>query len=144
MESSYKIIDMKTAGPGFEQYKALVLATWLRGLRHGSEFFELTDPKTYYTVYSKVILGLLKRPDCRARLAVLSDEPDVVIGYSIFEGKTLHFIFVRRGGKGKETGRRQGIGTSLYPQGVETFTHLTKIWKAIWKKKYKDLKFNPF
>ncbi len=144
MENSYKILEMKTAGPAFEQYKPLVLATWLRGLRHGSDFFELTDPKTYYSVYSKTILGLLKRPEARARLAVLSDEPDTVIGYSVYESKTLHFIYVRKGGKKEESGRRHGIGTALYPAGVEVFTHLTKIGKAIWRKKYKDLKFNPF
>lgn len=144
MESSYKIVEIKTAGPAFEQYKPLVLATWLRSLKYGSDFFELADNRSYFTTYSKVILNLLKRPECRGRIAVLSSEPDVAIGYSIYEGKVLHFIFVRRGGKGEESGRKQGIGTELMPQGIEVFTHVTKVGKAIWKKKYKDLKFNPF
>ncbi len=144
MENSYKVIEMKTAGPAFEQYKPLILATWLRGLRHGNEFFGLADPQAYFTNYSKIILSLLKRPECRARLAVLADEPDTVIGWVIFEGKVLHFIFVKRGGKGELNGRRQGVATSIYPEGVEIFTHITKVGRSIWKQKFKEVKFNPF
>ena len=144
MENSYKIIEMKTASPAFDNYKALVLATWLRGLKHGNEFFDLADSKTYYTVYSKILLALFKRPECRVRLAVLTDDEDVAIGYSIYEGKVLHFIFVRAGGKKEESGRRQGIGTALFPPGMEVITHYTRIGKSIWKKNYKELKFNPF
>ncbi len=145
MENSYKIIEMKTAGPAFEQYKPLILATWLRGLKHGDEFFSLVDPKAYYSVYSRVILTLLKRPECRARLAVIADEPDTVIAWTVFEGNALHFIFVKRGGKGELAGRGRGIATSIFPEGVDTFTHITKIGKSIWRnKKYKELKFNPF
>ncbi len=144
MENSYKIIEMKTAGPAFEQYKPLVLATWLRGLKHGDEFFCLVDPEAYYTIYSKVILSLLKRPECRARLAVMADDSDTAIAWTVYEGKVLHFIFVKRGGSGELTGRRQGIATSIFPDGVDTFTHITKVGKSIWLKKFKDLKFNPF
>lgn len=144
MENSYKLIEIKTAGPAFEQYKPLVLATWLRGLKHGDEFFTYVESQAYFSVYSKVILALLKRENCRARLAVIADEPDTVIGWSVFEGKVLHFIFVRRGGKGDEGGRRQGIGTSLFPEGAEIFTHLTKVGRSIWLEKYPNLKFNPF
>lgn len=144
MENSYSIIEMKTAGPLFEPYKALVLATWLNSMKHGNDFFGLADSKTYYEVYSKVILSLLKRSETRARLAVLSDDKDVVVGWTVFDGKVLHFIYVIRGGKEEEGGRHQGIATSIFPEGVEMFTHITKIGKAIWKKKYKELKFNPF
>jgi hypothetical protein len=144
MENSYKVIEIPTAGAQFDQYKALVLATWIQSLRFENDFFQLIDKKTYFTVYSKVIMGILKRENARARLAVLVDDPDIVVGWTVFEGNCLHFIYVIRGGKGKESGRHQGIATAIYPKGVEVFTHITKIGKSIWKKKLKRLKFNPF
>lgn len=71
-------------------------------------------------------------------LAVLTDDTDVVLGWSVYEGSILHFVFVKR------DARKQGIGTELIPKNAEVITHLTKSGKAIWKKKHQYLKFNPF
>jgi hypothetical protein len=143
MENSYTIVELKSAHPTFEQYRALVIATWLQSLKHGSEFFELVDKKCFFDVYPKVIASLLKRPDCTIRLAVLSDDHDVAIGWSAFEGQVLHFVYVRRGEK-NASGRKQGIGTALIPKGLKVTTHMTKIGKAIWHNKYPNVIFNPF
>lgn len=138
MESSYKLIEFSGSDEAFEQYKALVLATWLRGLKYGSDFFEMVDNEAYFTVYSKVILNLLKRPSTRVKLAVLSDEPDTVVGWSVFDGKVVHFVFVRT------KARKQGIAKSLVPQEIDVVTHVTRIGKSIMKKNLSKTKFNPF
>lgn len=137
-EANYKIIELKGTDPAFEEYFAFIMAFWLRGLKFGSEFFRAVDSLTYFQVYSKVIKALLKRPDCIVRLAVLADEPDTAIGWSVSEGKVLHFVYVKR------EARRQGVGMALLPKSFETATHMTKIGKSIWKAKFKHVKFNPF
>ena len=138
MDASYIVKEFKGSDPAFEQYKALVLATWLRGLKHGSSFFQDVDSKTLFAVYSKVITSLLRRPECTIKIAVLTDAHDVAIGWSASEGTVLHYIFVR------PQGRKQGIGRSLMPKKVEVITHLTKTGKSLWKKKLEHAKFNPF
>lgn len=136
--SSYKVIEMRSVSPEFEPYKALVLACWLRGLQHGSQFFKLIDSKTYWEVYAKVILNLLRRPECMVRIAVLEDEPDTAIGWSAFEGGAVHFVYVRK------SARRIGVARELTPKDIRIFTHMTAVGNSIWKKKFKQVKFNPF
>lgn len=138
MENSYIIKEFKGQDPYFENYKPLVLATWLRGLKHGCDFFSMTDSKAFFSVYSKVILNLIKRPECVVRVAVLSDDPDIAVGWSVFEGGVVHFVYVR------PEGRRHGIGSSLLPKKFDTISHITKVGKAIWKKKFQHVIFNPF
>lgn len=142
MESTYVIRELKGADPALEQYKALILATWLRSLKHGSEFFGMVDGKTFFEVYRRVVMALLNRSTASVRLAVLGDDHDVVVGWSVFEGKVLHFVYVRPGEKNMSP-RRHGIGTALVPKDFEVITHMTRIGKSIWKK-YPEVKFNPF
>lgn len=137
-ESNYTVLEMKSLSPEFMPYKALVIAFWLRCLRQGSEFFSMTDPEIYYKAYSRVITSLLARPETTVRVAVLSDDHDVAAGWSVFEGGVLHFVFV------KKEARKSGVGRALLPKGIHTFTHMTKMGRTIWKKKFKTVKFNPF
>lgn len=138
MESSYTIRQFTGSDPELEQYKAVVLATWLRSLRHGNPFFRDADAKTYWTIYSKVIMALMRRPECVVRVAVLSDEPDVVIGWSAVERNVLHFVYV------KHQGRKRGIARSLIPEQIAVITHLTKTGRSLWQKKLSKAIFNPF
>ncbi len=140
MESSYVVREFRGTDPAFDQYRALVLATWLRGLKHGSDFFSMVDSKTFFQVYSRTVLLLLRRPDCKIRIAVLSSDPDVAVGWSAFEAGVLHFVYVR------PQGRRQGIARSLLPPlaKIEVVSHMTKTGKSLWKKKLEHAKFNPF
>lgn len=138
MENSYIVKELSGTDPAFDQYKSLVLATWLRALKHGNEFFREADAKTYWAVYSKVILALLRRPTCVVRLAVMSDDHDCTVGWSVTEGTVLHFVFV------KHQGRKQGIARSLVPKNITVITHITKTGKSLWKKKLEKAIFNPF
>ncbi len=72
------------------------------------------------------------------KLAVLTDDRDVVLGFSVSRGKVLDYVHVQK------DLRKQGIGTALIPLGIDTITHLTKSALPIWGSKYGSWKFNPF
>ncbi len=74
------------------------------------------------------------------RLAVLSDDPDVVLGFSVSREDVLDYVYVHK------DQRRLGIARKLLPPHFTTFSHITLTAMEIWHKnpKYKQLKFNPF
>jgi GNAT superfamily N-acetyltransferase len=137
MESSYTIINY-LASNFPEAYKSLVFSKWLRSLRFGNDYFRLIDSDAYYTIYHKYIELLLNRPNTIIRFAVLSDDKDVVLGWSLIEGVTLHYVYVHK------DNRKQGIGTNLISPELKYITHITKDGIAFWTSKLPEAKFNPF
>ena len=121
-----------------EEYQNVVLARWLRTLRFGNEYFKLIDKNVYFTTYNEYIKSILVRPTVSIKLAVLTEDPDVVLGWSVSEGKTLHYVHVQK------DQRSQGIGLSLIPTDTDTFTHLTKAGALLWTSKFPAAIFNPF
>lgn len=136
-EASYKIIAF--IGPRLSQeYKGVIYAKWLRTLRYGNDYFKLIDAKDYFENYGRYLDFILQKPSTIVRLAVLSDDTDVVLGFSVSEGYTLHYCYVQR------DVRKNGIGMSLMNFGVKQITHVTKIGLEVWNKKFPKAKFNPF
>ncbi len=123
-----------------EQYTAMIFSKWLRSLRFGNTLFRSMDSDAYYRNYHVYIENLLKKPDSIVRLAVLSDDHDVVLGFSVSREDVLDYIHVHY------DYRKIGVGSALVPEGITTFTHITLIGIDIWhnKSKYKNWKFNPF
>jgi hypothetical protein len=119
------------------QYRNLIFSKWLRSLKFGNDYFRLIDNDAYYASYNTYIDSLLKRPSALVKLAVLADDHDVVLGFSLCEGPTLHYVHVHR------DQRKQGIARSLLPTPFESFTHVTKTWLSMWPKFPKTI-FNPF
>lgn len=115
-----------------------IFATWLQGLWHGNDWFREIDHDTYFSTYRKIIQSLLKRPSVSIKIACLKDDPSVILSYAVSEGETLHFIFT------KEAWRKNGIATMLIPKNLSWVTHLTPAARAILRKKYPNVKFNPF
>lgn len=113
---------------------SLVYSTWLRGLYYGNDFFKKIDKDAFFDIYPKVITKLVA--DSTAVAACLSDDEDVVIGYAVYQGAILHWVYV------KEAFRKQGIATSMLPDSLKVVTHLTKSGDFIRLKK--GLKFIPF
>lgn len=121
-----------------EDKRGLIFSKWLRSLRHGNDYFKLIEPKAYYLTYHRYIEALLERGDAMVRLAVLTEDPDVVLGFSVSRGRTLDYVHVHK------DQRRQGIGTRLVPPGIDTMSHVTRTGLSIWANKYGHWKFNPF
>jgi hypothetical protein len=138
--ASYKILSI--SGPWTEwvlgPYINLIYSKWLRSFRYGNDYIKLTDSESYYVNYHRYITTLLQKPETTIRLAVLTDDADVVLGFSVSRGNILDYVHVHK------DNRRIGIGTKLIPPGIDTFTHCTKTWLSIWNDKYKDWKFNLF
>ncbi len=135
--TSYSVISY--AGSFLPQeFRALVFAKWLRSLRHSNDYFKLMDAGAYYSAYHGYVASILAKLDTRVRLAVLTDDRDVVLGFSVARGKVLDYVHVQK------DQRKQGIGTALIPDGIETITHVTRFSLPIWGSKYGSWKFNPF
>lgn len=111
---------------------------WLTSFRHGNDYMKLTDSESYYDAYGSYIAGVLNQGTTKVRLAVLSDDPDVALGFSVAAEDVLHYVYV-----GLDY-RKQGIGRSLVPQGIREITHLTRIGLELWPKKLKHTIFQPF
>lgn len=137
LKSSYSVVPYQGQSLP-ESYKNLVYAKWLRSLRYGNDYFKLIDSDSYFKAYHKYIEHLLSRPSLIVRFAVLTEDPDVVLGFSVSEGTTLHYVHVHM------DNRRLGIGRSLVPFEVKTITHITKIGLSIWNAKMPHAVFNPF
>lgn len=112
-----------------------ILATWLKGLYHGNSWFKQIDPTIFMNKYQKVVFQILNDPHTEVRLAVLKDEPSVILGYSVLGPRTIHWVFV------KKSWRKVGIARALCPEEVDTCTHLTDVGRSL---KPKNMKFDPF
>lgn len=132
---SVKVFNGK---PPTENYRNFILSKWLRSFRFGNEFIRLTRSSSYYPKYGDYIKSILDSPLVSTRLAVLSDEPDVALGFSVVSGETLHYVYV-----GVDY-RLQGIGRRLIPIEIKEFTHITKKWMLIWATKFPNSEFDPF
>ncbi len=104
--------------------RAFILATWLRGLYHGDSWFSKVPRDIFMQAYHAGLERLLSLPTTFIRLAVLEDEPDVVLGYAVFtavdDSIVLHWVYT------KKPFRQAGIARSLVPSGIAFVTHLTK------------------
>jgi len=145
---TYKIVTYKAVNLP-PQYINLVLSKFLRSLRYGNEYFKLIDKNSYFSVYDAYFKVLMSRPEAIIKLAVLSDDEDVVLGWSLTEPNKLHYVYVN------STHRKLGIGKELTRESFNTITHLTTIGLSIWGNKYNNdpsrevpgktlVVFNPF
>lgn len=117
----------------------LILATWVHGLYHGNErdSWISSIPEDVFNVhYRNILEKIIILPHVEMRIATVKDEPDVILGYSVFTKDTLHWIYV------KKPWRLIGIARDLYPKGIKYTTHLTELGRAL-RPKYK-LIFDPF
>lgn len=135
--SSYRVLTYSALELP-QAYEGLIYAKWLRSLRYGNDFFRLVYPGAYWKAYRLYLENILRKPDCRISLAVLSDDHDVVLGFSVSRDKILDYIYVFN------PQRKQGIGKALVPKDIEWFTHVTTLGLRIWADKCPQWKFNPF
>jgi hypothetical protein len=134
---SYKILKYK-AGELPEQYSAMIYSRFLRSLRKDNQYFKLIDRKAYFTIYRAYAQSLIARPQAVIKLAVLTDNVDIVLGFCLIEPNKLHYVHVN------EECRQIGIGKSLLSESFDIFTHITNLGMLLWTSKHKTAIFNPF
>ncbi len=123
-----------------------IFATWLRGLYYGDSWFNKIPKPIFMENYHKVIERILDQSNVTIKVACLADDPDVILGYSIYRTanfggivvNTLDWVFV------KSAWRKIGIGKKLLPDKIQAYTHITKLAGDIIKLKAPSLIFNPF
>lgn len=135
--ASYKILVFPS-GKLPDQYLNMILSKWLRSLKYGNDYFKLTESDSYFEHYNSFIRKLLSQPETEVRIAALSDDLDVALGWSVSRGSILDYVHVHT------HMRKQGIGSALIPKGITSITHLTRVAMAIWQSKYPEFIFNPF
>lgn len=133
-EPKIDLFKKREARPGDTSF---ILATWLRGLRYGNDWFELIEAAPYFDRYQTIIEALINHPDTKISVACLKDDEDVIIAYSVYSDKYLHWVFT------KAAWRNIGVAKSLVPDTIKKVSHLTKIGRSILAK-YPEIKFNPF
>lgn len=126
------------------EYFNMVASRWMRSLRYGNDYFRLMVPETFYKSYYRFIVCIIEKTHTVVRLAVLADDHDVVLGFSVVRGgpegpgRVLEYIHVHK------DQRRQGIAARLVPASIDTITHLTRTGLSIWGSKHPEWKFDPF
>lgn len=121
-----------------EQYLNFVIDRWLKTYKKCNKMMSLVDPANYYHAYNAYIKSLLNRPTATVRIAMLSEDHDVLLGFSVSEGAMLHYVNVPL------DYRSQGIARKLVPYVVEAFTHITETGMKLWTDKFPQAKFRPF
>lgn len=121
-----------------------ILVSWARHFKFSSIFARKISPAIYFSNHHKVIKKILNRKTTHVLIAHLPDDPDVIIGYLVYEGvesrPTIHMIYVKR------AFRKFGVATELlngFRLRNAMFTHWTNDLKWI-KQKAVSLQFNPY
>ena len=117
-----EVVGLVSFRPAAETDHSFIFATWLRGLYYGNAFFRQIDKEEFFPVYSRTIQNLIFKPTAEIKIACLKDEPDTILGYSLYEElpplSILHWVFV------KPEWRKVGIAQALMPKEVNTITHI--------------------
>lgn len=126
----YRIRDYELEDTNF------ILATFLRGLYYGNEFYGLIPKHLFMENYKTVVENFIK--SSVIKVACLEEDPGVVLGFSILskDSVSVHWLYV------KQIWRNQGIGKSLLPPSALYYSHFTTLGLGLAKKR--NMIFNPF
>lgn len=133
-----RILTLAPSDPLIKNFEAFLFTTYLKSYRFGNEYCNEIAKEVYFPTHHKRFLDLLGRPDAILKLAVLTEDPDIIIGWALIEPTVLHYVFV----KGSIEARKLGIASLLIPKDTKTVTHLTKTGKILKAKNKWD--YNPY
>jgi hypothetical protein len=124
-----------------------ILASWLNHYKNYSYFAKRIKNDVYYGAHERVIKLILARKSCHVLIAYTPAEPDVILGFIVYEDSlwpdpVVHFVYV------KKPFRRFGIARELVKaSGLENkriqFTHWTYDVDNLIKK-FTTLIYNPY
>lgn len=97
--------DQITKRPAKEDDLGLIYDTWPKGAWFSGVYGHNGDKDQWFTVFYRRAQSVLRRAD--VTIACLETDPDFILGYSIIDGETLEWIYV------KDSYRKQGIARFL-------------------------------
>lgn len=142
----FSLKDQIEIRPGEEGDYALIFTAWLKSYKEQSPFAKKISSNVFYDKHHKIIANLLYKKKAKVLIAHPVDEPDIIVGFLVFEGTTkepiIHYIYT------KEHFRGLGVASTLL-DGLElgngVFTHWNYICGRFWNsEKYKGLAFDPY
>jgi len=117
-----------------------IYSTWLQGYLHGNDWLNPLSQPSYYEMARTNLNDLFQRPHCECIIACLKEDPEIILGYSVFEKTehktTLHWVWV------KPVWRTIGIAKQITPTDIDYVSHLTKVGFSIFKTK--KWNYKPF
>lgn len=123
---------------------AYVKATWLKHYKENSEFAKPIRDSIFFPAHSQIVDNILKRHSTGVLICSHHDEPDIILGFLVYElerSPTIHYAYViaraRMMRLASEMLRAAEIGTDF------TFTHRTQDAKAI-QLKYSGMTYDPY
>lgn len=117
-----------------------IMHNWLHTYKVSS-FARGLKREVYYPYQRELIEEILSRPETETLVAVLTEEPDALLGFAAIEQDLLHYVYV------KPKWRTIGIAKSLLALLPEDFiyTHITTPdVEAIRKRLYPNSTHNPY
>jgi hypothetical protein len=121
-----------------ECYRGLIYSRWLRSNRYGNLFFKMTISQSYYQHHKLRIDSILNHQECAVKLAVLSDDHDVVLGFSVSRNEILDYVHVHY------VQRLQKIASNLVPKNIKCVTHWTYQGERFLTKRYGGFTLDPY
>ena len=130
--SDFLVID------GDEGARNLAYATWLRSYEANSLAAKHVPRDLFFAEHHRILDSIFARGPT-FRVAVVPEERDVVLGWSVSEGNTLHYVYV------KPAFRRHGIALHLTAHLKTPFlyTHWTHALRELHPRLERCI-FNPY
>lgn len=130
------LYDIRPATPEDTNF---ILATFLRGLYYGNDWYGLIPKAIFMANYKAVAEALVSGGKTSVMVACLKEDKDVILGYSILSAdfQTIHWVHV------KSAWRKKGIARSLVPKHPTAASHLSRLGIQLMSK-FQGLIFNPF
>ena len=131
--------DAVLVRPLVETDWGLIMSSMPKGIYYGSPFFKLTKKTSFFKQYFKIVQHMIASPEYTKRGVCLTEDPDTLLGYSIYKEapKVLIFVYVKTGFRG------MGLMKRLINPDTQAVAHLTEVGASILKK-YPGVVFDPF
>lgn len=124
--------------PPVEDDLNFIIATFLKGLYYGNDFYGMIQKDDYMKNYEPIVKAILANN--LINIACLKEDPGVILGYSILtsDQSTVHFTFI------KAAWRSKGLFQLLVPNTITGYSHFTNKGLSIVKSKFNQAVFTPF
>lgn len=123
--------------PAKQSDNDFIFNSWLTGQYYGDWHYSQMPKDLFFLKFKTRLEAILSQRDTEVRVAVLEDDPDMILAYQVSLNDILHWAYTKSDYRGKS------LQNLLARNKVfKTSTAITKPGAAILKKK--QITFNPW
>lgn len=122
---------------GIPEDKDFILDSWCKGQYYGSPYWVQIPKHIFHNQFATRIVRLLSKSNTSIDVAVLSEDPNTIIGFIVYSGSALHWAYTKNDYRGYGI-----LNLLLKDKDIQIVTSTTLPGAAITKKK--KFIFNPF